>query len=298
MPVASQQHSGFQVTQRVQGFTTGPRMEDNDLAFSVQSSSATSSFQTDSVTHASSYPTACYSLTSRTPPVVNVTHSFSSALVFRTTSSTTIPSSASNLLETGCPFLSTSGLEHSQRVQILGSPAQQCPLRSSKSDQNLFSSSEVFSDGLNSFPADTSFSMTEQRTCDVPLVTNQSLNSSNAFHALEEALLGEQHDQRLDDLGEAPDLLGDELLPQLEALDQEESSNHSWVIAGVRNSREDEVKEEERMEDVPLVYNAQVRKAVLIFYLLLYDDLKGLVLRCFSESDFTSVSFGYYLSLF
>lgn len=259
MPMASQQHTGFQATQRVQGFTTGPRMEDNGLTFPVQSPSTTSSFQTDSVTHASSYSTACYALTSQPPPIVNATQSYSSALVSRTTSSTTISSSASNLLDTVCPFLSTSGLEHNQQVPIMGSPAQQCPISSSKSDQDLFSSSEVFPDGLSSFSADTPFSMTEQRTCDVPLVTNQSLNSSNAFHSLEEALLGEQHDQRLDDLGEAPDLLEDELLPQLEALDQEESSSHSWVNAGVRNSRE--VKEE--VEDVPLVYNAQVREAVL-----------------------------------
>lgn len=259
-PVSSQ-HSGFQVAQGVQGFTTGPRLEDNDLAFPVQSSPATHSFSTDSVSHASSYPTARY-----VPPVVNETQSYSSAPVSITTSSMVISSSASDLLDTGCPFLSNSGMEHQQQqVQIPGSPAQQCPLRSSKSDQNPFSSSEVFSDGLNSFSANRPFSTAERRSCDVPgsLVANQSVSSINGLQALEEVLLGEQPDQRLDNLGEASDLMGDELLPQLEALDQEENSNHSWINVGLGNDREEEVKEQEGMEDVPMAYSVQVREAVL-----------------------------------
>ncbi|KAL0188901.1 hypothetical protein M9458_016000, partial [Cirrhinus mrigala] len=123
---------------------------------------------------------------------------------------------------------------------------------SSKSDQNPFSSPEVFPDGLNSFAADCPFSTAERRNRDVPgpLVTSQS---SNGFQALEEVLLGEQHGHRLD-LGEAPDLLEDELLPQLEALDQEDSSNHSWVNQGLENDQEED---EDGMEDVPMVYNAQ-----------------------------------------
>lgn len=258
-PVSSQQ-SGFQVAQGVQGFTTDPRLEDNDLAFPVQPSPATHSFPTDSVSHASSYPTARYA-----PPVVNETQSYSSAPLSITTSSMAISPSASNLLDTGCPFLSNSRMEHQQQqVRIPGSPAQQCPLRSSKSDQNPFNSSEVFSDGLNSFSADRPFSTAERRTCDVPgpLVANQSVSSINGFQALEEVLLGEQHDQRLDDLSEAPDLIGDELLPQLEALDQEENSNHSWINVGLGNGRDEEVNEQESMEDVPMVYDAQVREAV------------------------------------
>lgn len=256
-PVSSQ-HSGFQVVQGVQCFTTGPRLEDNDLAFPVQSSPATHSFPTDSVSHASSYPTAHY-----VPPVVNETQSYSSAPVSITTSSVVISSSASNLLDTGCPFLSNSGMEHQQQqVQI---PAQQCHLRSSKSDQNPFSSSEVFSDGLNSFSANRPFSTAERSTCDVPgsLVGNQSVSCINGLQALEEVLLGEHSAQRLDDLGEASDLIGDELLPQLEALDQEENSNHSWIDVGLGNDREEEVKEQPGMEDVPMAYNVQVREAVL-----------------------------------
>ncbi len=262
MPLSSQ-HSGFQISQGVQGFTTGPRLEDNDLAFPVQSSPATHSFPTDSVSHTSSYPTAHYTLTGPPPPIVNASQSYSSAPVSMTTSSTAIPSSASNLLDTSCPFLSNSGMEHQQqRVQIPGSPAQRCHLNSSKSNQDPFSSSKVFPDGLNSFGADCPFSTAEQRNHDVagPLVTNQS--SSNGFQALEDVLLGEQHGHRLD-LGDAPDLLGDELLPQLEALDQEENSNHSWVNAGLENDQEEDVKDEEGMEDVPMVYNAQVRESVL-----------------------------------
>lgn len=75
-------------------------------------------------------------------------------------------------------------------------------------------------------------------------------------------MLGEQHSHRLD-LGDAPDLLADELLPQLEALAQEENSNHSWVNAGLENDQEEDVKDEQGMEDVPMVYNAQVRESVL-----------------------------------
>uniref|UniRef100_A0A8C1NLR3 Chromodomain helicase DNA binding protein 9 n=1 Tax=Cyprinus carpio TaxID=7962 RepID=A0A8C1NLR3_CYPCA len=258
MPVSSQLHSGFQIAQGVQGFTTGPRLEDNDLAFTVQSSPATHSFPTDSVSQASSYPTAHYTLTGQPPSIVNATQSYSSAPVSMTTSSTAIPSSASNLLDTGCPFLSNSGMEHQlQQVQIPGSPAQRCPLNSSKSNQDPFSSSKLFP-----FTADCSFSTTEQRNHDAagPFVTNQS--SSNGFQALEEVLLGEQHSHRLD-LGDAPDLLADELLPQLEALAQEENSNHSWVNAGLENDQEEDVKDEQGMEDVPMVYNAQVRESVL-----------------------------------
>lgn len=255
MPASSQQHSGFQIAQGVQGFTTGPRLEDNDLAFPVQSSSADHSFPTDSVSHASSYPTAHYSLPGQHPP----TQSYSTAPASMTTSSTAIPSS--NLLNTGCPFLSNSGMEHQQqKVRIPGSPAQQCSLNGSKSDQNPFRSPEVFPDGLNSFAADCPFSTTERGNRDVPgpLVTS---HSSNGFQALEEVLLGEQHGHRLD-LGEAPDLLGDELLPQLEALDQEESSNHSWVNSELENDQED-LKDEDGVEDVPMLYSAQVRDAVL-----------------------------------
>ncbi|XP_059387875.1 chromodomain-helicase-DNA-binding protein 9-like isoform X3 [Carassius carassius] len=260
MPVSSQLHSGFQIAQGVQDFTTGPRLEDNDLAFPVQSSPATHSFPTDSVSHASSYPTAHYTLTDQLPPIVNSTQSYSSAPVSMTTSSMAIPSSASNLLDTGCPFLSNSVREHQQqRVQIPGSLAQRCPLNSSKSNQDTFSSSKVFPDSLNSFTADFPFSTAERRNhvAAGPLVTNQS--SSNGFQALEEVLLEEQHSHRLD-LGDAPDLLADELLPQLEALDQEENSNHSWVNAGLENEQEEDVKYEEGMEDVPMVYNAQPPK--------------------------------------
>ncbi len=262
MPLSSQQHRGFQISQGVQGFTTGPRLEDNDLAFPVQSSPVTHSFPTNSVSHTSSYPTAQYNRTGQPPHIVNVAQSYSSAPVSMATSSTAIPSSVSNLLDTGCPFLSNSGREHQQqRVQIPGSPAQRCPLNSSKSNKDPFSSSKTFPGGLNSFSADCPFSMAEQRNLAVAgsLVTNQS--SSNGFQALEEVLLGEQHGHRLD-LGDAPDLLGDELLPQLEALDQQEKCI-SWINAGLENDQEEDVKAEKGMDDVPMVYNAQVRESVL-----------------------------------
>ncbi|XP_051559122.1 chromodomain-helicase-DNA-binding protein 9-like isoform X1 [Myxocyprinus asiaticus] len=246
MPVSSQQHSGFQVAQEVQGFTVGPGLQDNDLGFPVQSSSATHSFPSGSASHASSYPTAHYSLPGQPPPVVNATRSYSSAPVSLTTSSTAIPSSSPNLLDTSCPFLSASGMEHKrQQVEIPGSPAQQCHfhgMQSSKLSHNPFGSSEVFSDSLNSF------SVAKQRNCDMAVhsVTNQIENSSNGFQALEEALLGEQHGERLEDLGKAPDLLGDELLPQLESLIQDESSNHSWINAGLGDEQQEK---EEIMED-------------------------------------------------
>ncbi|XP_059368476.1 chromodomain-helicase-DNA-binding protein 9-like isoform X5 [Carassius carassius] len=261
MSGSSQQHSGFQVAQGVQGFAKGPRLVDDDLAFPIQSSPATDSFPTGTVSHDSSYPTGHYTLTAQHSPIVNATLSYSSTPVSMTNSLTTIPSSGSNRLDTGCPFLSNSGRKHQQqKVQIPGSPAQRCSLNNSESDQDPFTSSKVFPDGLNVFTADCPFSMAERRNHDVlgPLVTSRSISSSNGFQALEEVLLGQQHCNRLD-LGEAPDLLGDELLPQLEALDQEGSSNHSWINAGLENDQED-VKDEEGMEDVPMVYNAQPPK--------------------------------------
>uniref|UniRef100_A0A673K0X6 Chromodomain-helicase-DNA-binding protein 9-like n=1 Tax=Sinocyclocheilus rhinocerous TaxID=307959 RepID=A0A673K0X6_9TELE len=285
MSGSSQQHGGFQIAQGVQGFTTGPRLEDNDLAFPVQSSPATHSFPTDSVSHASSYPTARYTLTAQPLPIVNATQSYSSTPISMTTSSVAISSSASNLLDTGCPFLSNSGREHQQQqVHMPGNPAHRCPLNSSKSDQDPFRSSKVFPDGLN-----------VNHDVPGPLVTSQSVSSSNGFQALEEVLLGQQHCHRLD-LGEAPDLLGDVLLPQLEALDQEESSNHSWINAGLENDQED-VKDEEGMEDVPVVYNAQVREAVLrsfpkvtYFLRVLSPPVKSSSSSSSSSSSYISVS--------
>uniref|UniRef100_A0A672QSZ9 Chromodomain helicase DNA binding protein 9 n=1 Tax=Sinocyclocheilus grahami TaxID=75366 RepID=A0A672QSZ9_SINGR len=203
------------------------------------------------------------------------------------------PHSPSNLLDTGCPFLSNSGREHQQQqVHMPGSPAHRCPLNSSKSDQDPFRSSKVFPDGLNMFAADCPFSTAERRNHDVPgpLVTSQSVSSSNGFQALEEVLLGQQHCHRLD-LGEAPDLLRDVLLPQLEALDQEESSNHSWINAGLENDQE------EGMEDVPVVYNAQVREAVLrsfpkvtYFLRVLSPPVKSSSSSSSSSSSYISVS--------
>ncbi|XP_051510928.1 chromodomain-helicase-DNA-binding protein 9-like isoform X2 [Myxocyprinus asiaticus] len=246
MPVSSQQHSGFQVAQEVQGFTAGPGLQDKDLGFPFP----THSFPSGSVSHASSYPIAHYSLPAQPPPVVNATQSYSSAPVSLPDSSTAIPSSSSpNLLDTSCPFLSTAGMEHQQQqVRIPDIPAQECQFRgmqNSKLTKNTFGTSEMFSDGLNSF------SMVDQRNCDMAghTVTNQSESSSSGFQALEEALLGEQHGERLEDLGEAPDLLGDELLPQLEAMDQEEISNHSWANAGLGDEQQEKVKEEKIMED-------------------------------------------------
>lgn len=136
-------------------------------------------------------------------------------------------------------------------------------------------SSEVFSEGLNSFSADHSFSLMERKNCNVA-VTRQSGSNSNGF-LVEEALLGEQHGGRLEDLGEAPDLLEDELLPQLEALDQEETSNHSWVNAGLGNEQQEEdrveVKGEVDGHDVPLCHNSQVRKNLVKSFTHLIENV-------------------------
>ncbi|KAI7814705.1 putative chromodomain-helicase-DNA-binding protein 9, partial [Triplophysa rosa] len=262
MPVSSQQHSGFPMAQGVQSFTASPRLDDNGLGFPVQSSPATHSFSSGSVSHASSYPTAHYSLACQPPSVV--TQSYSSAPVSLTTSSTAIPSSAPNLLDSGCSFLS-SGMEHQQQVQLAGSTSQQCLFRgmqSSKSNRDPFISAELFSEGPNSFSADHSFPLTGRKNCNVavPSSTRQSGSNSNGFQ-VEEALLGEQHGGRLEDLGEAPDLLEDELLPHLEALDQEETSNHSWVNAGLGDEQQEEdrveVKGEVDGHDVPIGHNSQ-----------------------------------------
>uniref|UniRef100_A0A672QTB8 Chromodomain helicase DNA binding protein 9 n=1 Tax=Sinocyclocheilus grahami TaxID=75366 RepID=A0A672QTB8_SINGR len=128
MSGSSQQHGGFQIAQGVQGFTTGPRLEDNDLAFPVQSSPATHSFPTDSVSHASSYPTARYTLTAQPLPIVNATQSYSSTPVSMTTSSVAISSLASNLLDTGCPFL---------QLRVLSPPVKSSSSSSSSSSSYI-----------------------------------------------------------------------------------------------------------------------------------------------------------------
>ncbi|KAA0723414.1 hypothetical protein E1301_Tti012651 [Triplophysa tibetana] len=263
MHVSSQQHSRFPMAQGVQSFTASPRLDDNELGFPVQSSPATHSFSAGSVSHGSSYPTAHYSLACQLPSVV--TQPYSSTPVSLTTSSTAIPSSAPNLLDSGCSFLS-SGMEHKQQVQLAGSPAQQCLFRgmqSSKSNRDPFISSELFSEGLNSFSADNSFPLMERKNCNVAVPSSSRLSGSNR-----NGFQVEQHGGRLEDLGEGPDLLEDELLPHLEALDQEETSNHSWVNAGLGDEQQEEdrveVKEEVDGHDLPIGHNSQANVEMLI----------------------------------
>lgn len=101
----------------------------------------------------------------------------------------------------------------------------------------------------------------ERKNCNVAVPSSrQSGSIRNGFQV-------EQHGGRLEDLGEAPDLLEDELLPHLEALDQEDTSNHSWVNAGLGDEQQEEdrveVKGEVDGHDVPIGHNSQVRKNLL-----------------------------------
>lgn len=142
--------------------------------------------------------------------------------------------------------------------------------------QGAYGSSQMFSEGLDSFSTTNGHFSQQEESC----IASQNADSSG-FQGLDEALL--DHDE----IGEGPSLLGDELLPQLEAFVQEETSNRSWANAGHDEKTQEEAVEDEEEEDMDFehslpCYESQVRSTevqymVLTQLLLLGENKQGLM---------------------
>ncbi|XP_076856036.1 chromodomain-helicase-DNA-binding protein 9 isoform X2 [Brachyhypopomus gauderio] len=253
IPAASQQQSRYRLTQGVQGFPGVPEAEDSNLGFHVQSSPGAYTLPSCSASLASSYPSSQYSFPGQPPAVVNASQPIAAQRVTHvtlTTTTATMPS-ASNLIgrESGCPFLADPVLEQQQRTRNQESSPW-------KPAQDAYGTSDMFSEGLDSFAtANGHFSQTDE-SC-----ANQSVNSSG-FQGLAEALLDHQHGG-IEGIGDGSVLLGDELLPQLEAFVQEETSRRSWTNTRQveEPNEEDEKREDMAYEDsLSLCYESQPPK--------------------------------------
>ncbi|KAI4874998.1 hypothetical protein NFI96_003222 [Prochilodus magdalenae] len=257
IPAPSRQQNRFQLGQELQGFSEA---EDNNLGFHVQSSPEAYVLSSCSASLPSSYASSQYSFPGQPPSVVSVPQSLSAAPVTLTTTTTAI-SSGSNLggQESSCPFLSGPILEQQQqprtRIQVPRSQPQECPfssLQTSKPAQDAYGSSQMFSDGLDSFSTTNGrFSQQEEDA------------HGGGFQGLDETLLDHQHGV-IEGIGEGHDLLEDELLPQLEAFVQEETSGRSWADTRPDEKPQEEAVAEKEEEDMafehslPLCYELQL----------------------------------------
>ncbi|XP_066511346.1 chromodomain-helicase-DNA-binding protein 9-like isoform X2 [Hoplias malabaricus] len=197
----------------------------------------------------SSYSSSLYSFPGQPPPGVNASQSLSAVPGTLTTTRAAIPS-ASNIggQESRCPFLSESLMEQQQQksqIQVTGSQAQEC-LFNSKAAQDAYGS-QMFSEGLDSFSTTNGHFSQPEHNC----TTSQNASSSG-FQGLDETLLDHQHGG-IEEIVEGHNLLGDELLPHLEAFVQEETFSRSWT-----NTRHDEklqVEAVEHEEGIPLEHS-------------------------------------------
>ncbi|XP_035376799.1 chromodomain-helicase-DNA-binding protein 9 isoform X3 [Electrophorus electricus] len=234
IPATSQQQSRYQLAQGVQGFPAVPEVEDSNLGFHVQSSPGAYTLSSCSASLASSYPSQ-YPFPGQPSAVVNATQPPQAAL----TKTTAAMPSASGLggSESGCPFLADPVMEQQQRTQNQGpGPWKPAP--------DTYGTAEMFSEGLNSFAGANGHFSQPNKGCD-----NQGV-TSGGFQGLAEALLDHPHGG-IEGLGDGHDLLGDELLPQLEAFVQEETSNRSWSNARPgEDPNEEPEDDEEREEDM------------------------------------------------
>lgn len=248
----SQQQSGFEMAQTVQGFPGVPDTEDNNLGYHVQSSPA-------AYTLSSSYPSSQYSFPGQTPPVVTSSQPHSAIP----------PGSEIGTRTSSCLFMADPIMEQQPKGSQLQVPGR-CPFRTlqpSKPVQDVYGASEMFSGSLASFST-TNGPFSHE-------IENNHRVSGGGFQGLDEVSLLDHQHGGIGEIGEGHNILEDELLPELEAFVQEETS--SWG-----NTRHDgelqrkSVNGSEGEEDVDfkgsltLRYKAQVSSLKLIFLLYFY----------------------------
>uniref|UniRef100_A0A8B9L3E0 Chromodomain helicase DNA binding protein 9 n=1 Tax=Astyanax mexicanus TaxID=7994 RepID=A0A8B9L3E0_ASTMX len=200
IPTTSEQHGRFQLAQELQGFSRVSEAQDNNLGFHVQSSPETYALSSCSANLAPSFPPSQYSFPGHPPAATN---------------------------------------QQRGQIQIPRRQLQECPfssLQTSKpAQQDTYGSSQMFSEALDSFPATNGY-LSQQ---DENRATNPSGSSCSGFQGLDETLMDHQSED-IDRIAEGHDLLGDELLPQLEAFVHEETSSRSWT-----STKQDKTAEEE-----------------------------------------------------
>lgn len=247
----SQQPSGFDMAQTVQGFHGVPESEDSNLGYHVQSSPA-------SYTLSSSYPSSQYSFPSQPPPVVTSSQPHS----------TIPPGSEIGSRNSSCLFVPDPLMEQRQKgsqIQVPGNHPQECPFRSlqpSKPGQDAYGAPEMFSGGLASFSSANGPFLHETQ--------NSHSVSGSGFQGLHDVSLLDHQHGGIGAIGEGHNILEEELLPELEAFVQEETSG--WN--NVRHNEEPRGKavnyfqEEEDLAfkgSLTLRYKAQVRSLVHLF---------------------------------
>ena len=173
----------------------------------------------------------------------NLSQTLSSAPVSMTTATTAPhPSSVPELSAAGCEFSTAPGMVQPQVSQV--NQAEECPfrgMRCTRQTHGNYDSSEMFGQAMSCYPSVAS---------QLPLEQAQSCGSagappattSNGYQSLEDNLLPVEARRGGFEGLEAPDLLADELLPQLEAaLSQQDGSNCSWTNGspGGRGDMED-----------------------------------------------------------
>ncbi|GAA6096265.1 chromodomain-helicase-DNA-binding protein 9 isoform X1 [Tachysurus ichikawai] len=217
----SQQQSGFEMAQTVQRFHGVPVTEESNLRYHVQSSPAAYTLSSCSASMASSYPSSQYSFPGQPPPVVTSSQPRS-----------TMPPGSENVpRNSSCLFMADPLMEQRQKgsqVQVPGNHPQECPFRSlqpSKPVQDAYGAPEIFSEGLASFSAANGPFLHETQN-------NHGVTGSG-FQGLDDVSLLDHQHGGIVAIGEGHNILEEELLPELEAFVQEETT-------GWNNRRHDE----------------------------------------------------------
>lgn len=278
------QQGGYQLVQGTQGAFPGVGPEDSSMSFSMQTSSPMAhTLSSCSVSSTTAYPPSQYSFPGQGQPgISSLSQPLSLAPVSMITTTTPLPSSVPelSLVGAGCAFLSAPGMtQHHQPEQVPVSQVEdECPfraLRCSRQTQGNYDSSEMFGQAMSCYPSAVSQLVPDQhqpQNCGSNLEVTRppaSTTTTNGYVPLEVSLAGLQGEVEAQGGGfeglEAPDLLADELLPQLEAaLSQHDhhDSNCSWTNGGdgERNGKgeeEEEMKEEDRIS-ISMDYKIQV----------------------------------------
>lgn len=249
IPASSQQRSGFEMAQTVQRFPGVPDTEDNNLGYHVQSSPAAYTLSSCSANMASSYPSSQYSFPGQPPPVVTSSQPHS-----------TIPSGSEiGTRNSSCLFMPDPIMEQQPKgthIQV----SQECPFRTlqpSKQVQDAYGASEMFSEGLASFSA-TNGPFSHE-------IENSHSVSGGGFQGLDEVSLLDHQHGGIEAIVEGHNILEEELLPELEAFVQEETSSWDNTRHDGRRAVNDSEAEEEMdfKESLTLLYKAQVSSFVL-----------------------------------
>lgn len=250
-----QQQSGYQLARGGQAFSgSGP--EDASLSFSIQSASMAHTMPTCPVSSDTAYPPSQYP----TYPGESDMPSFSQqslppASVSMPTSSAPLTSTVPELSGAECEFSSSAAMVQ-QQPQVPVSQVEQCPFRAMQCPgqmQGNYNSSEMFGQAMSCYPSVASQLPSEQpQNCESAGTPATTTTTSNGYQALEERLLPSEAQAGGFEGLQAPDLLADELLPQLEAaLGQQDESNCSWT-----NGSQEEG--EDYKQSPPVDYEEQV----------------------------------------